>query len=124
MIVRKLPQLKRLPVEESTEPDFLSRMGQRVKQNGFVRDFSWQKVLEKVLLRTESQTNSWLKKLKERTVAQKAIFSDNYWQELKKSTNLAESIPIEEESVESEQPEEVEIKVTKRKARRKTAKPR
>lgn len=116
MIIRKLPVLKKLPVEESTGQDFLCRLKQRIKENNFVKNFSWQKVLEKILARTEKQTNCWLKKLKKRSATQANYSSDDYWQELKESTRLADSIAIEEEP-ESEQAQEVKIKVKTRKSR-------
>ncbi len=123
MVIRKLPQLRAMPVEESIGPGFLDQITKTISKNRFVKRLSMTKVLERVLSRTEEQTNVWLKKLKQRSVPS-ASYSDNYWQELKKSTHLAESIPIEEGAGESEKSEEVEIKVTKRSARRKAVKPR
>ena len=95
IIWRKLPVLVELPeaAEEQKENLFL-RLKNKVADIPFVKNFSFELFLQKILsrirvltMRTENKTAGWLQKLREKSQKEKNFQNDNYWQELKNSTN-------------------------------------
>ena len=93
---KKIPILVELP--ETTKPfkkeKFVSFLKKKVENTEFLKDFSYETFLEKLLfkiriliLKTENKTFSLLQGLKEKQKKKEATKEeDNYWEEIKKST--------------------------------------
>ncbi len=92
IIIRKIPILAELPVQKTTEAGFFFKLKAKIKDIRFIKNFSFERILQKILLKTEKKTNGWLMKLRERSAAQKSYTSDDYWQELKKSFRISSGL--------------------------------
>ena len=92
MVFRKMPLL----LESSAVAPFQFNWKELlIKIKNFLpfRDFSFEIFLQKILskiriltLKTDSQTSSWLQKLREKARKKKFGENDKYWEEIKKST--------------------------------------
>jgi len=92
IIFRKIPVLAQLP-EISPSPGFNARIRKILERIRITKHFKLppfeiflQKILSKIkilTLKIETKTESWLRKLREKT--QKKKENEKYWQELKKS---------------------------------------
>ncbi|OIO46831.1 MAG: hypothetical protein AUJ31_00940 [Parcubacteria group bacterium CG1_02_39_15] len=99
VIFRKIPALVKLPdVGQSVALKPLVESWYKNSIDGIknmpgLRSFSTETFLRKTLskirilsLKTDNKTSTWLQKLKEKSQKDKMKESDNYWEELKKST--------------------------------------
>ena len=91
IIIRKIPILAELPIQEVKRPKVLKIIKEKIKINGKVKLFSGDILLQKMLsniriltLKTDSKTSDWLAKLRQKSIKKKNSFSDDYWQKLKK----------------------------------------
>ncbi len=94
IIWRKIPVLAGLPeVFVQTEKEKFSLKEKIKKINPFKSSFFevfFQKVLSKIrilTLKVENKTDKYLQRLREKAQKKKKLEKDNYWQELKNSTN-------------------------------------
>lgn len=95
MVWRKIPVLAELPeVSEGPREGLWLRLKNKIFNLSFIKDFNFLAFLQKILskfrvltLKTESKTADWLQKLRQKTQKQDNFKNDNYWQELKNSTN-------------------------------------
>jgi hypothetical protein len=96
---RKIPILVELPkAPKSKRESPILVLEKRIKEWDFLQDFSFDLFLQKLLskiriltLKTDSKTSDWLQKLREKSKMKKALEDDDYWEEVKKSTNSEES---------------------------------
>jgi len=93
---RKIPLLLELPeVLETPEKEKLTfRLRKKIQEMDFFRDFSYEIFLQKILskiriltLKTDNKASLWLQKLREKSKKKKINENDNYWEEIRKSTN-------------------------------------
>jgi len=96
ILFRKIPVLVELPeiTKEAQKERFFLKLKDKIQNISFIKSFSAEIFLQKILskiriltLKTENKTASWLQKLRERAKRKKTKENDNYWRELKKSTN-------------------------------------
>lgn len=90
ILIRKAPVLAKLSPVEIAGPGISQRLKEKVKTNGFLRTFSGEILLQKILskirvltLKTENKTGNWLGKLRQRSLKKKKKFSDDYWKKLR-----------------------------------------
>ena len=97
IISRKIPVLAELPEvpARAIRKDTLSKLKEKIKVLNPFKSFSYEIFLQKLLskirilsLKTDNKTFNWLQKLREKSKRKKIKENDNYWEELKKSTNL------------------------------------
>lgn len=94
IVFRKIPRLLTLPETfQEKKEGIISRLGGKLKESGPFKNFSYEIFLQKIIskiriltLKMDVKTWSWLQKLRERT-RKKKLGDDNYWEELKKSTD-------------------------------------
>jgi hypothetical protein len=96
ILFRKIPVLVELPevLEKSfQEPSWL-KFKKKIKNIPGLKSFSFEMFLQKLLsrirvltLKTDNKTSGWLQKLREKSQKNKFQENDNYWKEIKKSTN-------------------------------------
>lgn len=91
IIIRKIPILAELPLEEIEKPSTLEKIKKKIKNNGTLKSFSGEILLQKLLskiriitLKTENKTGVWLTKLRKRSLEKKNKFSDDFWKKIKK----------------------------------------
>jgi len=91
---RKIPLLVELPdvVEKDRIMNWPLIIKSKIKNIGFVKNFSYEIFLQKILskfrvltLKTENKTSNWLQELRERYKKKKVLKDDHYWDEIKKS---------------------------------------
>ena len=96
LALRKIPLLLELPevVETLENEKLIFRLRKKVQERNFFQDFSYEVFLQKVLskiriliLKTDNKTSLWLQKLREESKRKKITENDNYWEEIKKSTD-------------------------------------
>ena len=97
ILFRKIPVLVKLPEvlpQKVACPIFL-KLKEKIKILNPFKSFSYEIFLQKILskirilsLKTDNKTFNWLQKLREKSKRKKIKENDNYWEELKKSTNL------------------------------------
>ncbi len=97
LVFRKLPVLAGLP--QASEKGFdlkpiLLKAGEKIKALPFLKNFSFEMLLQKVLsrvrvltMKTENKTFTWLSQLRKRAQDNYNKKDDNYWEELKKIKN-------------------------------------
>jgi len=94
ILFRKIPALVLLP-EYPEEPFSLKGLPfefkEKIKDLGFVKSFSSEKFLQKLLLKfkflalkTDKLTSKWIITLRSRSIERKNNLSNNYWDEVKK----------------------------------------
>ncbi len=92
----KIPVLTEMPEIQTQvhSEEFLKKIKNRFKNIPFIKSFSFEKFLHKILsrfriltLKTDSKIAVWLQKLREKSQENKKKERDNYWEELKKSKN-------------------------------------
>ena len=97
IIVRKIPVLVGLPevIKKPSGEPFWLKLNRKIKNIPGFKSFSYEIFLQKLLskirilsLKTDNKTFNWLQKLREKSKRKKIKENDNYWEELKKSTNL------------------------------------
>lgn len=92
IILRKIPVLVELPeITPKKEEKLFEKAKKKIKEFNPLKSFSYEIFLQKLLsririltLKTDNKTSSWLQRLREKS--QKKKLSDNYWEEIKKST--------------------------------------
>ena len=95
IFLRKIPVLISLPPEiRSPQGNLFFRLRNRVLKTRPFRSFSLETFLQKILskirvltLKTENKTSHWLQQLRENDRKKKEREGDNYWEDLKNSTN-------------------------------------
>lgn len=95
ILFQKIPVLVKLPSEiQKDEQPLFSVLINKIKFHRSIKDISLENVLQKILFRTrililkmENKISFWLQKLRKKSQKKKAIKDDNYWQELRDSTN-------------------------------------
>ncbi len=92
IIWRKLPVLVELPEITELKENLFLRMKNKILDIPFIKNFSFELFLQKILsrirvltMRTENKTAAWLQKLRQKSQEKKNFENDNYWQELKNS---------------------------------------
>ncbi len=94
MLYQKIPSLVKLPemAEKDEKKNLILVIKNKVKEIEFVKDFSYEIFLQKILskirvltLKTDSKTSSWLQKLREKSKNKKILGDDKYWDEIGKS---------------------------------------
>ncbi len=95
MLYQKIPSLIKLPevIEKDEKKNLILVIKNKVKEIEFVKDFSYEMFLQKILskirvltLKTDSKTSSWLQKLREKSKNKKVLDDDKYWDEVRRST--------------------------------------
>lgn len=95
MLYQKIPALVKLSevVEKDEKKNLILVIKNKVKEIDFIKDFSYEMFLQKILskiriltLKTDSKTSNWLQKLREKSKNKKVLDDDKYWDELGKST--------------------------------------
>jgi len=91
IILRKIPFLSELSAQEIESQGTFRKLKDKIQNNGFSKNFSSEILLQKILskfrvltLKTESKTNTWLSKLRQRSLKKKKEFQDDYWQKIKR----------------------------------------
>jgi len=94
IILRKIPVLVELPGIPAAGINWRGiflKLKEKIKILNPFKSFSYEIFLQKLLsririltLKTDNKTSSWLQRLREKSRKQK--LSDNYWEEIKKST--------------------------------------
>lgn len=95
ILFRKIPVLVELSVEtQKAEEPFLPGLINKIKFFRFIKSISLENILQKFLsririltLKAENKISGWLQKLRKKSQKKKEIENDNYWEELKKTTN-------------------------------------
>lgn len=96
ILFRKIPVLAELPdvLPQKEEGKLFLKLKEKIKILNPFKKFSFEIFLQKLLskiriltLKTENKTFNWLQKLREKSQKKKFKENDNYWEELKKSTN-------------------------------------
>jgi len=96
VILRKIPVLVELPKTpaEFNLKENLLKLKEKISTLHPFKYFSDKIFLQKILskiriltLKTENKTDNWLQKLREKSQKKKFEENDNYWEEVKKSTN-------------------------------------
>ncbi len=90
IIFRKIPVLVELPLQEIEKSRVLGELKDKIRNNGTLKSFSGEILLQKLLskirvltLKTDKKTDSWLTKLRQRSLEKKKKFSADYWKKLK-----------------------------------------
>ena len=91
IVIRKTPVLAELSIQQIKGPDTFGKIREKIKNNRafkFVsRGILLQKILSKIrifLLKTDSKTNNWLIRLRQKSLRSKSKFSEDYWKKIKK----------------------------------------
>lgn len=91
IVFRKIPVLVELTPEKDEKPRMLNKIKAQIKNNGALKSFSGEILLQKMLskiriltLKTENKTADWLSKLRQKALEKKSKFSDDYWKKIKK----------------------------------------
>jgi len=100
ILFRKIPVLVKLPDYNSSNTPvslpvkWCKNLKEKIKNISVFKSFSSEIFLQKILskirvlsLRVENKIASRLQKLREKALKKKNLENDNYWEELKKSTN-------------------------------------
>lgn len=99
IIVRKIPVLAKLPMQKPSVPEpypnsWSEKLIRKIKNFPGLKSFSLEIFLQKILskirilsLKADSKTFNLLQKLREKTQKKKNLENDDYWKELKNSTN-------------------------------------
>ena len=93
ILFRKFPLLAKLPETTPISKAYLAlKFKESVKKLPGANKFDYEMYLQKLLskiriltLKTESTTESWLAKLRQKAIRKNGRHSDNYWEELKKT---------------------------------------
>ena len=99
ILFQKVPLLIELPEvsDKEKKENLVLRLKKKIQRIRFFQNFSYERFLQKMLskiriliLRTDNKTSLWLQKLREKSKKKKIIEEDNYWDEIKNSTNSKE----------------------------------
>ncbi|MDD2731724.1 MAG: hypothetical protein PHI53_00820 [Candidatus Pacebacteria bacterium] len=91
-IISRIPVLAELPFEEKENKErlFLNNLKDRIKGNGWFKNFSLEMILHRILskiriltLKVENKTGCYLIKLRQKTIEKKKSFQEDYWDKLK-----------------------------------------
>ncbi len=91
IVLRKIPVLAKLPIEENEEKEARKTLKEKIKENGKIKAFSFDFFLQKILsrfrvltLRTDNKTSAWLSELRQRSIKKRENFSGDYWKKIKR----------------------------------------
>ena len=91
VVFRKIPVLVELPPQEIEGSGALGKLKNKIRNNGTLESFSGEILLQKILskiriltLKTDEKTDSWLTKLRQRSLEKKKKFSDDYWKRIRR----------------------------------------
>jgi len=94
VLFKKIPILLKIPESEIKEPNFkepfLKLKNKIIESKIFSPDLILQKLFSKIrilTLRVEKKAEDQLQKLREKSKQKKTSENDNYWEELKKTTD-------------------------------------
>ena len=99
IMLRKIPALVELPevIKKPSGEPLWPKLKRKIKNTPGFKSFSYEIFLQKLLsririltLKTDNKTSGWLQRLREKSRKQK--LSDNYWEEIKKSTTELSSV--------------------------------
>lgn len=100
IIFRKMPALLELPEETLPSETVFKTLFSKIKNLNVFKEFSFELFLQKILskirvltLKTDSKTSNWLQRLREKALRKKNSENDNYWQEIKGSTDSKNKPP-------------------------------
>ncbi len=92
-VLVELPEISQSAGFKPAAAGLCKKTVEGIKNMPGLRSFSTERFLQKTLskirilsLKTDNKTSNWLQKLKEKSQKDKTKESDNYWQELKKTT--------------------------------------
>src|SRR3989344_3231487 len=92
ILFRKFPLLAKLPEIPISKKSLTTTIKERVKKLPGADKFDYEMYLQKLLskiriltLKTESTTESWLAKLRQKAIRKNGRNGDGYWEELKKT---------------------------------------
>lgn len=90
VVFRKIPVLAKLSLQE-IEPGPLSKLKEKVKNNGALKVFSSEILLQKILSKirflawkADRKTDTWLTKSRQRSLEKKNKFSDDFWKKIRR----------------------------------------
>ncbi len=90
IVIKKIPVLNGLSEVDIVKPGVLSKLKHKIKNNGTVKSFSKELLLQKILskfriltLRTDKKTSNLLAKLRQKSLENKKKFSDDYWKRIR-----------------------------------------
>ena len=91
ILFRRIPVLAELSLPEIKKPGVLEKLREKIKNNGTLKPISGELLLQRILskiriltLRTDKKTNTWLKKLQQRSLKKKSKFSNDYWKKIRR----------------------------------------
>lgn len=91
IIIRKIPVLAKLSAVEIKKPGVLGKLKDKVRNNGTIKAFSGEVLLQKMLskirlltLRTDKKTSAWLAQLRQKSIEKKKKFSEDYWKKIRR----------------------------------------
>jgi len=92
----KIPALINLPIQkkESFHESLFFGLSNIIKNSALLRSLSLDNILHKLLtkirvltLKTDNKTTNWLQRLRAKSQKKHEIQNDNYWEEIKNSTD-------------------------------------
>ena len=99
-----------LPLSQADSLDVVSKMKSKIESIPWKRYLSPEKIIQGVLLGTQKQINSWLVKLRNKSMEKPRPSFDAYWQELKKLPRVSFKLNIKKSK---EKPARVNIESSK-----------
>lgn len=91
VIIRKIPVLAEFSPKEIEGGGTLEKLKEKIKNNGTLKSFSIEILLQKILskfriltLKTECKTGAWLTKLRQKSIEKKNKFSNDYWKKIRR----------------------------------------
>jgi len=104
LVFKKLPILAGLPLVQEKKfnlKSILLKLVEKIKALPFLKDFSFEMFLQKVLskirvltMKTENKTFTWLSQLRKRAQDNHSKENDTYWEELKKIKDKKSRSPV------------------------------
>lgn len=90
ILLWKIPVLAELSPKEIKGPGVFGVIKNKIENKELLKTFSGEILLQKILskfriltLKTENKTNTWLGKLRQRSLGKKKKFSDDYWKKIR-----------------------------------------
>jgi hypothetical protein len=93
---QKIPLLVNFPVssEKESNQGWILGIKNRIKNISFIKNFSYEIFLQKILsrvkvltLRADNKTSNWLQDLREKYKKKKVLKEDGYWDKIRKKDN-------------------------------------
>ena len=90
IIFRKIPVLVGLPETGIEKLGIFGKLKNRIKNNGTIKSFSKELLLQKILskfrvltLKTDKKTSNLLAKLRQKSIENRKKFSEDYWKRIR-----------------------------------------